>query len=71
VASFRRGTSAYTCMGGSGDDGAWRASQYRSLDSKMGSSDTRQKSYHLNQLAGCLYSFCHEKGNAVSVIPAM
>jgi hypothetical protein len=67
VASFRRGTSTY----GRGDDRAWRAGQYRSLDSKGRSSNTSQKSYHLNQLAGCLHSFCREKGNVVSVITAM
>ena len=71
MASFRRGTSTYACMDGRGDDSAWRASPYRSLDSNKGSSNTSQKSCHLNQLCGCLRRFCHEKGNVVSVITAM
>ena len=65
--SFRRGTSTY----GRGEDRAWRASQYRSLDSEKSSSNTSQESYHLNQLAGCLHSFWREKGNVVSIITAM
>jgi len=71
MASFRRGTSTYACMGGRVDDMAWRASSCRSLDSNKGYSNTSHKSYHLNQLAGCLHRFCHEKGNAVFVITAM
>jgi len=48
-------------MDGTGDDRAWRASQYGCLDSKKDSSNTSQKSYHLNQLAGCLHSFAMKR----------